>query len=228
MKKILNWAFAFLLLSGVGSVTAQSQTQEVNDPKATALLKKVKANYESYATITANFTLTIQSEDENLKRTGTLYKKASKFKMISSDYDLLSDGKSMWLVIKNSCQVNISNLEDGGNGMISPSELLDIYKNNDYLYAITGESVENGKNVFQIEFKPKKYNEDLTKMRASIDKNTNLLVKVMAFGRYGDRYIFDINKMTPNQPLSDNLFVFAPGQYKAACPDLEIIDLREE
>ena len=39
--------------------------------------------------------------------------------------------------------------------MISPSELLDIYKNNDYLYAITGESVENGKNVFQIEFKPK-------------------------------------------------------------------------
>jgi len=219
-----------MLLGMMTTAFGQEPQQEVNDPKATALLKKVKAKYESYKTIKANFTFKVVSEAGGINdsKTGDLFKKNGQYRVQSNEYDLITDKRSAWLVMKNDCQVNISNVDEDAAEVVTPSQLLDIYKNEAYLYAITGEATVLNKPVYEVEFKPKEYNEDITKLRASISKSTNEIIRVIAFTRYGGRFTFTINNIQPNVDISDSYFVFNQNNYTKNCGEgIEIIDMRE-
>ena len=88
---------------------------------------------------------------------------------------------------------------------------------------LTNTISENGKVLDQIEFKPLESDSEYSKMRMSIDKKANELVRVKAFGKDGSRYTFALKKLSPNSNIAASTFAFDKSKY----PDYYVEDLRE-
>lgn len=198
---------------------------EVSDPEAKAVLEKMRKKYEAYSTLEAEFSLDIEVPQQKTQtQKGTLTTQAEKYRLKFNDRTMVCDGKSVWLYIPKTKQVQINDMEegDGDGGISSPQDLLKAYAWKDYVYAITNEFSENGRVVQQIEFKPTTKNTDYSKVRLTLDKKTLEIVSIKSFGKDGSRYTLTINKLTPNKTIAASTFTFA----KTECPDCKVEDLR--
>ena len=75
----------------------------------------------------------------------------------------------------------------------------------------------------QIEFKPLDKTYDYSKIRMTINKNTNEVLMVKAFGKDSSRYTFSINQLSSNKTFAANYFTFDKSKY----PGYHIEDLRD-
>ena len=226
MQKLI---LVFLLAIVSTAMFAQKQPvaakKEVSDPEAKAVLEKMRKKYEAYSTLEAEFSLEIEvPQQPKQTQKGVLTQQAEKYRLKFNDRTLVSDGKSVWLHIPKSKEVQINDVEEdtGEGGISSPQDLLKAYAWKDYLYAITNEFTENGKVVQQIEFKPTTKANDYSKVRLTLDKKTLEIVSIKSFGKDGSRYTLTINKLTPNKAVPASTFTFA----KSECTDCKFEDLR--
>ena len=199
--------------------------KEISDPEAKAVLEKMRKKYEAYSILEADFSLEIEvPQQPKQTQKGVLTQQGEKYRLKFNERTLVSDGKSVWLHIPKSKEVQINDVEDdtGEGGISSPQDLLKAYAWKDYLYAITNEFTENGKLVQQIEFKPTTKATDYSKVRLTLDKKTLEIVSIKSFGKDGSRYTLTINKLTPNKTVADSIFTFA----KSECPGCKFEDLR--
>ncbi len=226
MQKLI---LVFLLAIASTAMFAQKQPiavkKEVSDPEAKAVLEKMRKKYEAYSTLEAEFSLEIEvPQQPKQTQKGVLTQQAEKYRLKFNDRTLVSDGKSVWLHIPKSKEVQINDVEEdtGEGGISSPQDLLKAYAWKDYLYAITNEFTENGKVVQQIEFKPTTKANDYSKVRLTLDKKTLEIVSIKSFGKDGSRYTLTINKLTPNKAVPASTFTFT----KSECADCKFEDLR--
>ncbi|MEM0992331.1 MAG: outer membrane lipoprotein carrier protein LolA [Bacteroidota bacterium] len=223
MRKLLF----FLLFSAISITTfAQKNTlskAEDSDPAATALLKKVQQKYEAYQSIGMDFSLTIKVPEMPAEvQRGTLTQRGESYKLDMKDQLILSDSKTIWLYLKSLNEVQIMDASEMPEGMLSPKDLLKIYEQKDFVYALTNRIKKDGRWLQQIEFKPLKKEVDYAKMRVSIANQSNEVVQVEAFGKDGSRYILSVDKFRPNVAVSDATFQFDKSDY----PDVYLEDLR--
>ena len=215
-----------LLLCGISTAgLAQTTFKEEVDPAAKAILKKMKDIYESYETLEADFTLTIEIPEQDTEtQTGTISQKGEKYHLLLDDQAIISDGNTLWYYLKNKNEVQINNVEeDHEEGEImSPKALLRIYESKQFLYALTNESTEGKVAIQQIEFKPIDRDSDYSKLRLTIDKKNKRMMRIKAFGKDGSRFTLKIKEFKPNKALSDQFFVFDETRYK----DIRVEDLR--
>ncbi len=232
MKKVFLTIFALSMVIGVFAqradasllARAKAQQKEVSDPAAKAILDKVRKKYEAFKTLQLNFTLEIQGEIEETQK-GKVSLKGDSYRVEMKGQDIISNGNTVWFHLKTNNEVQINNPDPSGeNGLLSPADMLKLYDQN-LIYALVGESNENGKAVHKIEFKPRNDRDaEFFKMRLTVDKANNTMTKVIAFSKDGTRFIVTFDALKANPDLPNNFFTFDPSKH----PNIHVEDLREE
>ena len=102
------------------------------------------------------------------------------------------------------------------------AESAKIVYNPHYFITVTQGSENFGD--IEIELYPEKVNESqFTKVRLLIDKDKNQLYLVQYFSKDANRVTIEIQKITPNEAMTDNMFTFDKTKY----PKVEVVDMRQ-
>ncbi len=193
------------------------------DDKAKEILDKSSVTFSNAGGVYAYFTLNVHDVKAKVKESfdGTIQMKGDKFYLSTPDADSWFNGKTQWVYLKATEEVNVSEPSKEELQMISPSTLFNIYKNG-FNYKYIGEKNDiKGKPVYEVELIPKKKSE-LQKMTIQISKKENLPVTISIFNKNEINNIIYINKYETGKSYTDSMFVFDKKKY----PEAEVIDLR--
>ena len=202
------------------------------DTDAQKILNAVSKKYRSYDLLKADFTFTLEDQQNNMKNTqvGTLISrpKVNKFKVIIYNpedkttvaQEIISDGKSQWTYIKKDKEVELNDADHGDNSL-NPAQMFTIYEHG-YKYLYAGEQKVDGKLCQVIDLTPEDSKKPFFKVRLSIDKAKKLIYSALIFDKSGSRYTYVIRTFTPNPKLPESIFSFDKKDY----PGIEVVDLR--
>ena len=215
MKKII------IILLSLGFLTAQAQY----DKKAKEILDKVSAKNKAFSSEHVDFLYiqeNINDKTKNVKN-GTLLLKSTKYKLDLMGNTILCDSKTIWSYMKETNEVNISNVADQEGSLLNPAKVFTMYDKG-FKYKFIRERFEDNRSVYEIELYPEKVNESqFTKVRLLIDKDKNQLYLVQYFSKDANRVTIEIQKITPNEVMTDNMFTFDKTKY----PKVEVVDMRQ-
>ena len=217
--------FAFVSLFALRATAQEFTTEADSDPKAKAVLDKLRNKYEAFKTLEADFSLEIEIPEQPVEvQKGHLIQQGNKYRLKLKDRTMVSDGESVWLYLPKHQEVQINNAEEEPEEGVfnSPKDLLAAYQWKNHVYVLTAEFTENGRLIQQIEFKPISRYADYSKVRLTIDKKTNDIVRIKTFNKDGSRFTLKVDKITGNKSYPASTFTFS----KAECPDCHWEDLR--
>ena len=219
--KYLVTILAIVLSAGV--VSAQMPTVK-SDPDAKKLLDQVSAQFKTYQTVKAAFTLTMENADGKLdgKKTGILAMKGTKYRITLASQDIFCDGSNTWTYDKSSNEVKIDKVDPTAHA-ITPQTLLTNFYDKDYLYKLNGTVAVNGKSAQEIELTPNDKNKPFFKVLVYVSKLTRNIVSTKVFQKNGARFTYTLNTFAANSPaIKDEDFVFDQKKY----PGVDVVDLR--
>ncbi len=228
MKNILTLlaVFSFLITGFAQDFPKEALYEDKSDPEAKAILEKVSKKYENYTSLEIDFDMTIEMpEEDKVLQKGIMIQSGDKYYLDIPQLAIYCDGKVIWTHLKKQKQVQINNYEEEeeNEDIMSPKDILKIYKSDNYFYVLMNEAYEKGVMIQQIEFKPKDRGSEYSKMRVTINKKTHEIMRLKVYSRDGSRITFSINKATFDKKISDDTFVFD----KSKTPDdVDIEDLR--
>jgi outer membrane lipoprotein-sorting protein len=204
------------------------------DAAAKAILNKVSEKYSTYDVVKTDFDFTLDNQQAGVKETqsGTLIakSKSNKFKVsifspgssAKTDIaqEIISDGKTQWTYLKKDNEVQISNVDNSGEGL-NPAQVFTIYEHG-YKYIYNGESKIGGKIYQEIDLTPEDIKKSFFKVRLEIDKVKKQIHSALIFDKNGNRYTYTLREFVPNIQVPDNTFTFDPKMHKG----VEVVDLR--
>lgn len=209
----LKQSILILLLTYAAVASAQN---------AREILDKASDTYHKTGGVAVNFTL--NSTDSKAKDVhsydGRAYMKGDKFKIEIPGATTWFDGKTQWVYIKDTEEVNVSTPSGEELQGISPSILFSIYKKG-YNLSYKGEKRVGGKTIQKIELTPQKKKADISKIVVEIDKATNTFSSISITDKSGLNNTLVIKKYKP-ESLVEAIFIFNKNEY----PKAEIVDLR--
>ena len=210
----------FMLAVLIAASTGQSSAVDIKDEKAKVILDKISDELASYESVEMDFEFIIEFPGSQAEvQKGKIVQKGDKYFVDMEMQSVYSDGKSLWLHMKNNKEVQWSNVEEAqAGGFMDPTSLINMYKTGEYAYAITGE--EEG-NQF-VEFKPLDKESPYSKMRLSIVKGKNKVNSMRVFSKDGSNYTMKLSDMKSNMKYPDDTFVFDQSKH----PGVHVEDLR--
>lgn len=213
------------LISAVMVVVAfTTATYAQTDAKAKAILAEVSKKYKSYDVVKTDFSFTLDNPKAKVKETqqGTLYVKANsnKYKVAMTNQELFSDGKSQWTYLKKDKEVQVSNVDNSGEG-INPAKIFTVYEKG-FKYIYTGEQKVGAKTYQMIDLTPVDAKKAIFKVRLSIDKAAKQIANVVLFDKNGNKYTYNVKTFSPNVKVPETTFAFDAKKY----PGVEVVDLR--
>jgi outer membrane lipoprotein-sorting protein len=221
MKKICTLLVATAALFSVQAQPGKNPTQ--NDPAAKRILDAVSAKFRTYKTPQAAFTYQIENAQGKAlsTKTGTVTMKGSKYRVLMSGMEIISDGRTSWNYDKSANEVTVSGVESGGSAM-SPQKLFTNFYDRDFYYKLNGEKKVGGKIVQEIEMTPTDKTRPFHKVYVLVDKTSNNIYSARFLEKSGNRYNYTVNKLNPAAVASDADFTFNKSKY----PGVEVVDLR--
>ena len=220
MKKYLF----ILLFFGISLGAFAQAAQFTPDVEAKNILDKTAQALQRNTGIQATFTLTIDNRQTDQKQSfdGTLWLKGNKFKLAIDGIETYYDGKTQWVYLKDSEEVNITEPSEEEVQMINPAVIFELYKKGGN-YRFVGEKKDiKQRNVYEIELLSPDKKSDIQKIIAQINKSDYMPVMFRIFYKNNLQNIIYINSYKTNQTLPDSNFIFDKKKF----PDVEIIDLR--
>ena len=123
MKLVISFLASFLI-----SIICLAQG---SDPSAKKILDQASAKIKSYKSIQAVFTLQLQDAQGASQGTkkGNVNMKGSKYVVFITGQEIYCDGKTVWDYIKDANEVQIKDMETGGDDAVNPSTIFTIYEN---------------------------------------------------------------------------------------------------
>ncbi|MBY0244664.1 MAG: outer membrane lipoprotein carrier protein LolA [Sphingobacteriaceae bacterium] len=216
MKKI-QFLILFLLIGNQFSFAQK-------DAKAKEILAEVSKKYRTYDIVKSDFTFTLDNAQAKVKeiQQGTLVVKANsnKYKIIMTNQDLISDGKTVWTFLKKDKEVQINSV-DNNKDALNPAKIFTLYEKG-FKYIYNGETSVGGKTIQLIDLSPIDTKKAVFKVSLSIDKSTKQIVNVVVFEKSGSKYIYKVKSFTPNVKLPESTFLFDTKKN----PGVEVVDLR--
>lgn len=206
------------LVAGLG---LQGYTQ--TDKAAKSLLDNVSQTYATYKTIQAEFLLDIkQAQQANHVESGISYmdKPTGKYHITMNDQEIISDGKTQWIILKDINEVQITSV-DHSSDAISPTNIFSFYKNG-YKYVSADDEHAGGRQLAVVELTPEDTNAPYFKIKLRVDKKMYQIHDVTIFDKGGNRFTYTIKSVKANPKLDDSKFTFKAADY----PGVEIVDLR--
>jgi outer membrane lipoprotein carrier protein len=213
-----NILISMIVLTGL-TVSAQ------NDPKAKSLLELTSKNMQSFQTISASFLFTMDNAKMNIheKNSGTLMMKGAKYQVKLPDMGMqvISDGQTIWNIMKEANQVTISNSGDQGEGSIDPTTIFNVYQEG-YTYRFVEDKTVKGEIISYVELIPADKTKEFTKLMVGIVKDKLLVNSLVTYGKDGNLYGIFVNDLKSNIPVADSEFVFDKSKF----PNIEVVDFR--
>ncbi|HUH33222.1 MAG TPA: outer membrane lipoprotein carrier protein LolA [Daejeonella sp.] len=217
MKKII-YLVALIIAGTSVKAAAQSET------RAKSILTEVSKKYRSYDVIKTDFTFSVHNPQAKLNETqaGTLFvrSKANKYKVILKDQELISDGKNQWTYLKDDQEVQLSEANNGADGL-NPAKIFTIYEKG-FKSLYTNDTQLNGRLVHNIELSPIDAKTSFFKIKLKIDKLNKQIVNAVIYDKNGNQYTYAIKSFTPNVKVPESTFAFDAKKY----PGVEVVDLR--
>jgi outer membrane lipoprotein-sorting protein len=219
MKNIfLLLMITMLTISGFAQTKANKDYTKASDsdPKAKAILDKVRKKYEGFKSMEAAFTLEIEfPEQPKQSQKGKVARQDKKYRVEMDDQSMLSDGTAVWVIMPKNKEVQINPMPEKGedDNLLSPENLFNFYNKGKFTFVLVNEYAQGGKVLQQIEFKPLEKNYEYSKVRMEVDKKTNEVYSVKAFGKDGSRYTLIVNQLTANKTFAANHFTFDKAKY---------------
>lgn len=197
-----------------------------SDPEALKIVKAIKAKYEGYSSMTADFRLDMELPGQAIEsQQGNLGRSGDRFYFKLGNQEGFSDGKAIYVVMHDNKSVNIENMPEEGeaDGMLTPQNLLTFYDTDKFVFALQGEQVVDGKTLQVIELKPlDRDNSEFTKIRMLVDKRDQQISSLAAFSRDGSRFTFYLDALKANPTIPVDRFAFNKANY----PGYYVEDLR--
>ncbi len=213
MKHIL---ILFILTASFTNVFAQK------DKSADKLLNTISNRYKKFKTIKADFTYAVESKADKSqeKQKGTIFVKGNKFRLDIAGQLIICDNQTVWTYSKevNEVQVNTYNPKQA---TIRLDDIFTMYDKG-FIYKMEEEKKEGGRDIAIIELTPKDKKKNFFKIRLTVDKTNQSIIKSVVYDKNGTIHTYIITNQVPNIKLEDKFFTFDPKKY----PKVEIIDLR--
>jgi outer membrane lipoprotein-sorting protein len=215
MKKILYTLFALWL--SIAAAHAQN---------ADALIKSFTQKINSHKSMEMDFKLTfantLQGAFQNFE--GTLLCKGNKYRLLTEEFDIYSDGRNKWMCNKVNNEVIIQYVttdEETADITDNPLRFITSYRK-DFKYKIKNTRTENEKTLVDIEFVSNDKKAAYSSIILTIDSGTAYPQAIQYNTPEGNNYTIRITRITPEVEVFDGYFAFPKHMY----PGIEIIDLR--
>jgi outer membrane lipoprotein carrier protein len=200
---------------------------EASDPKAKALLDKVKKQYEGYNSLETNFTLTLKMAEQTKEEVqkGKMYQEKDKFRIEIGKQLVISDGKIVWQKVDNNVQIkNASAKSSSSTEVLSIKDMMSVYDKK-FIWGIVGETTEGwSKKAMTLVGKPMDRRNEYSKVQITIDQKTNQVISMTAFGKDQSRYKLSMDAPVLNKQYAATFFTFDKSKY----PNVKVVDLRED
>jgi outer membrane lipoprotein-sorting protein len=220
-----SWVFcAALMLPAVVTISQDKKylSAEDSDPEATRMLEQMEKELTRHEAVTIHFSMTMAYPgEEPIRYAGTVLQQKDMFFIDAGALQIISDGKSRWIFDKEANEVNLYDATSA-DGPQTPLEMLQMYKENDYIYRITGEGEEASVPVQYIEFKPLDKGSELAKARLSVRTGDRQPVRLELFEKGGARTDLQIGGIEAGKVLPGSYYTFNAEEH----PNVHIEDLR--
>jgi outer membrane lipoprotein-sorting protein len=209
----------FMILLAVTSASAQSP--EVI--KAKQILDKVSNITQSYNSIKADFTFSLENTQADMTDTheGTILISGDKYKATVMNVDSYYNGETLWTYLKEVGEVNISNPDPEDETTLSPANIFNIHEKG-FRYIFAGEDTLKNKKVNVVDLFPENRDKPYSRIKLYINQNNDQISKIVQLGKDGNNYIINIKEMKTNVPVDPSMFMFNAEAH----PDVDIIDMR--
>ena len=207
---------AIIALLAVGSLNLAAQDQ---DPKAKKVLDELSAKTKAYTTIKAEFSWVVEKKDKSKdSQSGKIQTKGAKYKLEIPGHEIYCDGKTVWDYIKDANEVQIKDMEVGGDDAVNPSNIFTIYEKG-FKYKFDGEDATTQTiSLFPTNPDKKKFHT----IKLTIDKAKKQIISVKMFMKDGSTQTYTIKTFAGSTPIPDTDFVFDTKAHKG----ISVEDLR--
>ena len=207
---------AIIAFMAVGSLTVNAQDQ---DPKAKKILDELSAKTKAYTTIKAEFSWVVEKKDKSKEsQSGKIQTKGAKYKLEIPGHEIYCDGKTVWDFIKDANEVQIKDMEVGGDDAVNPSNIFTIYEKGFKYKFESEEAVNQVMSLFPTNPDKKKFHT----IKLYIDKTKKQISSVKMFMKDGTTQIYTIKTFAGSTVIPDTDFVFDSKLHKG----VSIEDLR--
>ncbi len=208
MKFKITILLAFLF---TGTLYAQNSAQ--------GLLKKTLDKMSSYKNFSSGLSYSMVNEQNDIheKKTGTILVEGDKFRIALMGQVIISDGKNMWTIIKDSKEVMLSTLDPNDPSNVSPTKILEEYSD----YNAKFEKGQRKNNVKTLVLTSKKKSA-FHKVTITIDVAKYLVKKFSLYDNDGNVFTYDIYNFKANVDLPAGTFSYHPKDF----PGYELEDMR--
>lgn len=151
--------------------------------------------------------------------TGTLLISGRRFQMTTNDLTTWYDGQTMWAMMRNAGEVNVSEPTEEEQAALNPSTLINIYKKG-YTYRLRTTTLR-GKPSYEVHLRAKNRKQAYTEIYVDVEQGTYNPLCFRAL-KDGNWQRIAILSFQPKQHFGDETFTFPKKDY----PNVEVIDLR--
>jgi outer membrane lipoprotein-sorting protein len=213
---MLTKKLTIIALVAIGSITTLNAQ---NDPKAKAILDELSKKTKAYTSIKAEFSFTVEKKDKTKEtQVGKIEVKGAKYKLIIPGHEIYSDGKTVWDYIKDANEVQIKDVEVGGDENLNPSNIFTIYEKG-YKYKFDSEdATKQIVSLFPENPDKKKFHT----VKLIIDKVKKQITQVKMMMKDGSTHTYEIKSFATNTEMPDTNFVFNTKAH----PGISVEDLR--
>ncbi len=216
MKKI----FTFFIIITLSFGNSFGQTA----PLGKDLVKSFSEKMQTYQTIKADFTFTLENLQENFSDThkGSLKFKGKMYCLNLMGMEVYFDGTTKWQYIPEANEVTISKPSTLDGGFFDdPTQIFRNYEK-DFRSKFVGERVDRGVSYYEVDLYPEDLAVSYSSIKIVFKKNNLEPVSIKYQGKDGINYIIEVNKFKPNAPLKDDDFSFEMNKHRG----IVIVDLR--
>lgn len=210
MKRLVMMA---LLTASCFTIDAQT------DPKAKAILDDLSAKTKAYTSVKAEFSFVTEKKDKTKEtQDGKIQIKGTKYKLEIPGHVIYCDGKTVWDFIKEANEVQVKEMESGGDDAINPTNIFTLYEKG-YKYKFDGEdAVSQTISLFPTNPDKKKFHT----VKLTLDKTKKQISGIKMLMKDGSSQIWTIKTFSPNIPIPDADFAFDTKAH----PGVSVEDLR--
>ena len=206
-----------MIMAVYGQLSAQYLSAKDSDPEALALLTKAGKSFTG-GNAQVQFTLTTKFPgQETITSAGTFYQAGKSYRLDLKDYQIISNGETRWVYLKDANEVNLYN-ESKGQDWISPQDFLTLHTAEDLVFTLV--SNKPGA-VAVIEAKPLKGRFD-EYSKFTIGVKEGALSYIHALSSDGMRQEMSITSASKPATIDASKFTFDAKAY----PGVHIEDLR--
>jgi len=213
MKNIICFLFIGML----------SFNLSAQNSKAKTILDQVSAKNKEYTSIMADFTFTMDNEEEDIHEVseGNIILKGDKYRLKLMGVDTYFDGTTMYSYLIDADEVNIKEPDEDDDEALNPAKIFSIYESG-FTYKYVNEEKNTKGNYHIIDLFPNNTDKGFSSIRLRINAKTNQIESLKSIGKDGNNISIVLKKLTPNLSYSSTDFVFDTK----ANPDVEVNDMR--